>query len=443
MFKNFRGNKKPYLIRLGTTALFFVIILAAFISSFKPAAYIMQFNFAPAFAKLIVNFSTITLAVVLVNILLAFAFGRFYCSVFCPLGILQDIIGSVFRRKSGKTQNFYYIRYIVLAIVIASIFSGINAIFRYVDPYSNFGNIITGFVHYKEASLYTFIPLVILIVLVVWKNRIFCTTVCPVGTILGLCSKFGLYRMYISPDICKNCGQCEKECPTGAIDSREMYLDNERCIRCMKCIAKCPGQGILFGIQKTRAANTIRFEPSRRNFIATGVVLVIAASILAKGKDITKTVIESFKNRPILPPGAGSPEDFAQKCTNCGLCIQHCKGNILKKPNADYETIHIDFSKGKCDYNCKNCSDICPTGAIKKMSLAEKQNIRIGLVKFDRNICSNCGQCANICPKGAIEFKKGQEPVYNPAKCIGCGACQNICPVHAIEIVSINKQSQI
>lgn len=77
------------------------------------------------------------------------------------------------------------------------------------------------------------------------------------------------------------------------------------------------------------------------------------------------------------------------------------------------------------------------------MTLEEKQNRRIGLVKLDTDVCSKCGLCSHICPKGALEHTTGQVPKYLAAKCIGCGACQKICPVHAIEIISINKQSQI
>ena len=104
MFKKFRGNKKPYLIRLGFAVIFFAISLAAFLCGFKPLAYIMSFSFGPALAEVIVDFSIITLVIVLVNLLLAFAFGRFYCSVFCPFGILQDIIGSIFLRKAAKRR---------------------------------------------------------------------------------------------------------------------------------------------------------------------------------------------------------------------------------------------------------------------------------------------------------------------------------------------------
>ena len=439
MFKKFRGNKKPYFIRLAVAAVMFIITVLAFLPLSKPLAYILQMNLGAAAAKLIADFSIITLSIVLVNLLAAFVFGRFYCSVVCPFGILQDIIGSIFRRKSGAHKNHFYIRYTVAALCAALMLGGVSAVLRYLDPYSNFGNILTGFLNLKEASILTFIPLIVIAALVIWQNRIFCTTICPVGTILGLCSKFGIFKMYISEEICKGCGQCEKECPTGAIVSKEKSLDNERCIRCMRCVAKCPGRGILYGKKQEK----ITFSASRRNFITAGVVAAVAIGVFAKGKEAVSSIIEGLKKRPICPPGAGSPERFAQSCTNCGLCVEHCKGKVLKKPDAEYETVHVDFSSGKCEFDCKNCSDVCPTGALKKMTLEEKQNCRIGLVKLDYEKCTKCGLCAHSCPKHAFSHKPGETPVYNAAKCVGCGACQNICPTSAIEIISINKQSQI
>ena len=439
MFKSFRGNKKPYFIRLSFAVVFFVFAVLAFLPYSKLPAYVLQLNFGAAAAKLIADFSLITLAIVVLNILAAFLFGRFYCSVICPFGILQDIIGAIFRRKSGASKNFYYVRYVILAFVVSAMVLGVTSVLRFFDPYSNFGNILSGFLNIKTVSVFTFVPFIIIAALVLWKNRIFCTTICPVGTFLGLFSKFGYKKMYISQELCKGCGQCEKECPAGAIVSKEKFLDNERCIRCMRCVAKCPGQGILFGKKEEK----ITFSPSRRNFITAGVVFAVVTGVLAKGKETAGAIIDAFKKRPICPPGASSPERFAQTCTNCGLCVEHCKGKILKKPDSEYETVHIDFSKGKCEFDCKNCSDICPTGAIKKMSLVQKQNCRIGLVKLDYEKCTKCGLCSHICPKGAFSHKTGETPKYNPAKCIGCGACQNICPANAIEIVSINEQSQL
>lgn len=439
MFKKFRGNKKAYIIRIFFAALIFILSILAFLPDYKPFTAIMELNPGPAVAKWISDFSIITLIVVLLHFAIAFLFGRFYCSTVCPFGILQDIIGGIFNRKSGKTKNFYYIRYTIFTIVIAFLILKIPAVLRFLEPYSNFGNILSGFLNIKNVSVTVFIPFIILLALVLWKNRIFCTTICPVGTALGLCAKFGYKKLYISDEVCVSCGQCEKECPTGAVNSKEKTLDNERCIRCMRCVAKCPANGIIYGHKK----ENIEFKPSRRTFITTGIIAAATIGIFAKGKDIAKIIIENIKNRYILPPGASSQEEFLQKCTNCGLCVEHCKGKVLKKSDKEHETVYIDYTSGKCQYDCKNCSDVCPTGAIKKMTLEEKQNTRIGLVKFDYEICSKCGLCAHMCPKSAISHKFGEKPVYNPQNCIGCGACKIICPVNAIEIVAINKQTRI
>ncbi len=434
----FRGNKNPYLIRVTAASLFFIAEILAFLPVGKSIAGLLSFSLAPAAARLVADFSITALIIVAVNLLIAFFFGRFYCSVFCPFGLLQDIIGVLFRRKTGKTVNLSYIRYGILALVIAFMALGVTSVLRFLDPYSNFGNIITGFINIKTIPLLTFIPLIIIIALVVWKNKIFCTTICPVGTVLELCAKFSPRRLCISKDICKGCGVCEKECPAGAINSKEKYLDNERCTGCLRCIAACPGGGI-----KYTASEKEKFIPSRRTFIATGVIAAAAVGVLAKGKELALAIAEGLKKRPICPPGAVSVENFVQKCTNCGLCVEHCKGKILKKPDGEYDTVHIDFSGGKCEFDCKNCSDVCPTGAIRKMTLEEKQNCRIGLARFDYEKCSKCGLCAAKCPKGAITHEYGQLPVYIASKCIGCGACENICPVDAIEIVAINPQSHI
>ncbi len=434
----FLGNKKPYIIRITAAVLFFAAEVLAFFPVGKGLTGILSFSFAPAAARLIVDFSMAALIIVAVNLLIAFFFGRFYCSVFCTLGLLQDIIGTIFRRKTGKTINLPYIRYGILAVTTGFMFLGVTAILRFLDPYSNFGNIVTGILNFKTVSIFTFIPLIIIVIFVILKNRIFCTVICPVGTILGLCSKYSSNKLGISQSVCKGCGLCEKECPTGAINSKEKTLDNERCIRCMRCMAACPGGGIGYG-----KAEKEKFIPSRRAFIATGIISIIAVGVLAKGKEFVHLMADGLKKRPICPPGVQSVESFISKCTNCGLCVEHCKGKILRKPDAEYETVHVDFSNGQCMFDCKSCSEVCPTGAIRKMTLEEKQNCRIGLARFNYEKCSKCGLCAAKCPKSAIEHKHGQLPVYMASKCIGCGVCQNICPVDAIEIVAINPQSQI
>ncbi len=52
----------------------------------------------------------------------------------------------------------------------------------------------------------------------------------------------------INPDICKQCGICQKNCPVGAIVGEvrkgPFKIDKEKCIKCGACVAKCPFKAI-------------------------------------------------------------------------------------------------------------------------------------------------------------------------------------------------------
>lgn len=440
MKKEFFGNSRPYKIRLFVAAIMFIIATGAFYFNFVPVSKMTELNLGPVILRLFADFSIFALSLFLIHIVFAFFFGRFYCSCICPFGILQDIIGFIFKRKTGKTKNYSILRYTFFFALLISIVSGTNYIFKFFDPYTNFGNIVSSIFDYKTFSVSAVVIFVLITIFVIYKNRIFCTTLCPVGTFLGLISKFGYYKLFIKDDICVSCGLCEKNCPTGAIDSKEKTIDNERCIRCLRCTAVCRGFGIKFEHKKEE----VKFNIERRKFIISSATALVLGAVFIKGKEIIKAIEKGIKLRPILPPGAISPERFIDKCTNCNLCIQNCRGKILEKPNENYDTIHINYKKGSCEFNCKNCSDVCPTGAIKKMSLNEKRNLRIGLVKIEYTKCISCGLCAKMCPKGALKINvKEKRLLYYPQNCIGCGLCENTCSCGAIEIVSVKEQERL
>ena len=424
----------PYELRLTAAILVFIAICLTFsgITFFSPA---IEMQFFPALDRK-------AWGIVFFIVLFTFLFGRFYCSVICPFGILQDIIAFLSRKKSTVDKNRIKTRYAITAIAVTLLLSGHIAVFEILDPYSNFGRVISFFKN--PAYITGLVVFCIILFLSIWKKRIFCTSICPVGTILGLCSKFTPNKMRIS-EKCVRCGRCTTVCPAGCVDPQEKKLDNERCVRCLKCSAVCPLNAV--GFMKEQTGST-KFDLSRRNFLTgtfTTAAAVGAGAVLAEHFNVRKQTKTSFQ-RPICPPGATTPEEFASKCTNCQLCVNVCQGKVIHPKSKDFETVHLQYGTNYCLYECNNCCSVCPTGALSALTLAEKQKRRIAIAQIFQDKCIGCGTCARKCPQGAIKIEKingKSKAVLSAQYCIGCGACFSACllPEKAIRVVAVVIQS--
>lgn len=450
-------KKTIYYLRLALSVLVLIISFLAFTTTFSFFTKIFAVQLGPGIASLAASFSITVLVSCIAILIFTFLFGRFYCSLICPLGILQNFIGFLSFKNSKNYKNMVKTRYTIAALVFGALFCGWAVGFKILDPYTNFGliassiftpiyNLITKAEHYEFTILtltITLIPFIILIFLVLFKRRFFCTAICPVGTILGLSAKYSPFKLTIS-DKCITCGACFRNCPAGSINLKDKKINNELCIRCLKCISVCPKQAISFGTENKKQSST--FNRSRRNFILGSVFVLggIATGVggaIIRGKNFLKDKI-----RAILPPGAGDYSRFSSKCTSCQLCVAVCPNKVIHPRDFNHSAIYMDYSKNYCKYDCNACSSACPTGAIKKITLEQKRHTRIGLAKINRDLCINCGICAFKCPVKALSIEEdsnGDRTLkYNAAVCIGCGACQVSCPHKAIEIVGIVEQSK-
>ena len=87
-------HKAVLWIRRIVAASAFAGFVALFVGcSFKYLVFLAKWQFVPA---VLAGSTVIVIATVVVTLL----FGRIYCGVCCPLGILQDVAFALFRHKS-------------------------------------------------------------------------------------------------------------------------------------------------------------------------------------------------------------------------------------------------------------------------------------------------------------------------------------------------------
>jgi polyferredoxin len=433
----------------------------------------------------------LNVAVIIGLTLLTLVFGRIYCSVICPLGIMQDLFGWL-GKKQKKNRYTYskemkWLRYPVLVLFIIALVAGFGTLFQLLAPYSAYGRIVTYLLqpvwvagnnvlasiaeHYDSYAFYHVskeIPnyyLITIIAVLTWSilaglawnyGRTYCNTICPVGTFLSFFSRFSWLKIHFDESKCRNCSLCTKNCKASCIDFKTHTVDYSRCVVCGDCIESCKF-GALSYSRKSRNSRDSREtretsseSEGRRAFLLSSALVTTAALAQKKDKMMDGGLAEIAdkvapeRQTPLTPPGSRSRANFEQHCTGCQLCISECPNEVLR-PSSDLWHLMMpvmSYERGYCRPECNRCSQVCPAGAIKPISTEDKASTQIGHAVFIKKNCVvlrddvECGNCARHCPTGAIEMvpsdpndeESAYIPAVNEARCIGCGACENLCP---------------
>lgn len=332
--------------------------------------------------------------------------------------------------------------------------------------------------HYHEGWL-----LGVVVIALFFMNRViprfWCRVLCPLGALLGVTARHALVGMDKSHQKCTDCNLCLVHCqgadsPQGGVKWRQ-----DECHVCLNCENACPEDVIKFRWLPGRQSTTTRPDTQRRTALASvaaGVAMVPAARA-ADALDV------NYNAKLIRPPGAVDEREFLARCIRCGECMKVCPNNALHPAmwEAGVEGIWTPIlipRVGYCEPSCVLCGQVCPTGAIRRITEKEKMGVgqppvRLGTAFYDFGRClpwamqTPCIVCEEFCPTSpkaiwteevevplrdskpgpegsapAMKSVKLQRPHVDPSLCIGCGACEKVCPVQdrpAVYVTSVGE----
>ncbi len=443
-----------------------------------------------------------SLILVIATILL----GRVFCGWVCPLGTLNNLAGALKKNASNIVRpQWFRIKYFILIGLLASslftlqpagILDPISFLIRSLSlslyPAFNYAvravfdavyqvnppviiDLSEAFYSLLKKSVLSFqqpyflqgffLGLIFLLVLGLnlIEKRFWCKTLCPLGALLGLLSRWALLRRSVSEG-CNSCGACAPHCQGGAVAEGNGSWRSAECIYCLDCDDPCPVDAVRFGFGR-RGADALPGPDLGRRRIAWSILSGVLAVPLIRTTPFARSA--NLNPRLIRPPGALEEKEFLRRCIKCGECMKVCITNGLQPTlfDAGLEGIWSPVlipRIGYCEYRCTLCGQVCPTGAIQQLTVGEKEKIRIGLAMINPGRClpyahaTPCLVCEEVCPTAkkairlepaAVKDKEGKTVILKQPKvdldlCIGCGICEARCPVSGEPAIAVTSTGE-
>jgi MauM/NapG family ferredoxin protein len=414
-------------------------------------------------------------------------FGRYICGWVCPLGSLLHFFSFVFgkmkwrKARLEKSHPFVWKYFTLVILLVGSLFtldfvgfldplsllyrSFVTAVLPAVSVVSGTGAVLSQQIGmtslgdrwaqlirnltlnavFRQAILLGLIFLGIILLNIV-RERFWCRYICPAGALLGWLSRWSLGRVKIDEEQCNGCHVCTLHCQAQADPYPNEKWNKAECMFCFNCAGECPNHAISYPLGLPSAqAHTMSL--SRRKVVFASTLGMIATPLFRVSG------AERPSEKLIRPPGATPEPEFLAKCIKCGECMKACPTNGLQfaSDEAGFLGIWTPILVpriGYCEYFCSLCTQVCPTGAIKELTVKEKTETKIGSAWIKKHRClpysvgEPCRICEQRCPTSpkAIQLVKSEfvlqdevlevlVPIVDPTLCNGCGVCETKCPV--------------
>ena len=427
-------------------------------------------------------------------LLMCLLFPRGFCGYICPLGTLIDgfdwFIGRrITRFRARRPGGWVHLKYYLLTAALVGALGGV-LLSGYVAaiPVLTRGLLFTGGrmqlglmkgwsqVGPAPWSLYLSLLLFATVFLLgLLGKRFWCRYVCPSGAVFSLFNLLRIGERKVEAT-CIHCQKCLEVCPFDAIqqDDTTRTLD---CTFCQTCGGACPTHAIKFVTRWNRDKLKEPHDPpvvprslSRRGFMASSIT----------GMGVALGIQTGPKARPLRPPGSVPEPQFLDLCIRCGECFKVCPGPVLHPAGLEsgWEALWTPVvvpSHAGCHQDCNFCTQVCPTQAIRPLSLQEKRKTSIGLAVINPKTClahagqRDCRLCFEECEAAgyhaiqmrSIKLKLGdippgvfseeqleamgsiEAPFVNSDACTGCGLCEYRCHTTYAKQAQVLSESAI
>lgn len=422
-------------------------------------------------------------------LLLVAIFGNFFCGWFCPMGAAIDFFDRIFFREKRRTKDFndLSLRRLRYGIFIFSLAAGLMTfqVMYLLDPISLvirtlvitfFPPAVLIFNHLLpwiqtilpqgpfagssiplplfKVNLLIFIFFILILALGMVRKRFWCRYLCPLGTLFSIFSRLRIFRRSVT-EACTQCQKCVRGCPVGAIPKETpQHHRQQDCISCFKCL-DCPPGATTFKFIPPSWKTVNGVDLSRR-YVLGSLGFGFVSALVIKANPL-QTESGLMNNRLIRPPGALPENQFVSVCTGCGKCLKVCPNNALQSTLLEaglsgLYTPRLVPRIGYCEEFCNFCGRVCPTEAIRPLSIEEKHLTQIGVAHINKTRCiawdmdKICLVCNEQCSYHAIVGDDKKRPMVKEDKCTGCGICENKCPVDgesAITVYSFGAQKKL